>query len=341
MTDTAVPPDTKGGWQQRLRRLRKPGPLVVLAVLVISLLTPLALDEGQQTVFVLLALAVVVTVGLSLLMGFAGQVSLGQAAFYALGAYIAGLLAKHGLAPILALAAAPAGAALVALLIGIPVLRLRGHALAFATLAFQLIVLTVIAEAKPITGGDVGLGGIPQLLPDAIATPFAYAYVAWLAAAAVILLTHNLVRSRPGRGLRALATSEQGAASSGVAVATDKLKVFTISAAYAGLAGGVYAFFLSYLSPTSFSILLSVQFLVMAAVGGLGTVWGAVVGATVITVLLQALQALAGQPGLPKTLPAVLSYAVYGVALLLVMLLLPEGLLPAIQRRLPGGRGPR
>ena len=117
--------------------------------------------------------------------------------------------------------------------------------------------------------------------------------------------------------------------------------MFTISAAYAGLAGGVYAFFLSYLSPSSFSILLSVQFLVMAAVGGLGTVWGAVVGATVITVLLQALQALAGQPGLPKTLPAVLSYAVYGVALLLVMLLLPEGLLPAIQRRLPGGRGPR
>ena len=322
-------------------RLRSAALLGPLAVALVSLAVPLVLDSGQQTVYVLFTLYVVITVGLSLLMGFAGQVSLGQAAFYALGAYTAGLLAKHGTAPVLALAAAPLGAGAVAALIGVPVLRLRGHYLAFATLAFQLIVLTVLAEAKPVTGGDIGLGGIPHLLPVLnegqdneldLNQPLYFCYVGWLAAAVVILLTRNLVHSRPGRGLRALATSEVGAASAGVAVPTDKLKVFTISAAYAGLAGGIYAFFLQYLSPGSFGILLSIQFLVMATVGGLGLVWGAVAGAAVITVLNQVLQILASQPGMPKTAPAILNYAIYGLVLVVVMLFLPGGLLPALAR---------
>lgn len=326
--------------RSRLRSAAVTGPLIVG---LIGLGLPPVLDSGKQTIFVLFTLYVVITVGLSLLMGFAGQISLGQAAFYALGAYTAALLAKHGTPPVVALAAAPVGAAAVAALIGVPVLRLRGHYLAFATLAFQLIVLTVIAEARPVTGGDIGLGGIPHLLPilnegqDSeldLNQPLYFCYMGWLAAAAVIVLTRNLVHSRPGRGLRALATSEVAAASSGVSVPADKLKVFAVSAAYAGLAGGIYAFFLQFLSPGSFGILLSIQFLVMATVGGLGLVWGAVVGAAVITLLLQLLQTLASQPGMPKTAPAVLSYAIYGVVLVLVMLFLPEGLLPTVSRLL-------
>jgi branched-chain amino acid transport system permease protein len=274
-------------------------------------------------------------------MGFAGQISLGQAAFYCIGAYAAGLLSKHGLNPWLALAAAPAASALVAAAIGLAVLRLRGHYLAFATLAFQLIVLTVIAQAKPLTGGDIGLGGFPELLPTigdpdnpAVARSLEYCYLAWLAAAGVIAFTSNVVVARPGRGFRALAVSEIGAASSGVAVSTDKMKVFTISAAYAGLAGGIYAFFLQFLSPGSFAILLSIQFLVMAAVGGLGLVWGAVVGAILITLMLQLLQTLASQPGLSRELPSILTYGLYGGVLVLVMRLVPEGVLPAVMRRL-------
>jgi len=318
----------------RLTRVRSVGFWAVLLVGVASVAAPPFLDEGQQTIYVLFTLSVIASVGLSLLMGFAGQVSLGQGAFYALGAYTAGLLAKQGAPPPLALLAAPVGTGLIAAAIGLPVLRLRGHYLAFATLAFHLIVLTVIAEARPVTGGDLGLGGIPPLLPAPFATPLVYCYVGWLAAAFVILLTGNLVRSRPGRGLRALASSEVGAASSGVAVGPDKLKVFAISAAYAGLAGGIYAFFLSYLSPGSFPILLSIQFLVMATVGGMGLVWGAVAGAAIITLLLQLLQILASQPGLPETLPAILNYAVYGLVLVLAMLLLPQGILPTLRDRL-------
>lgn len=324
-------------------RFLRPSSVLIAGVAVASLLLPPLLDSGKQTVFVLFTLYVVVTVGLSLLMGLAGQISLGQAAFYALGAYTAGLLAKHGLPQLLALAAAPVGSAVVAALIGVPVLRLRGHYLAFATLAFQLIVLTILAEARGITGGDIGLGGIPPLLPvlnqgqDSeldLNSPLVYCYVGWVVAALVIVLSRNLVRSRPGRGLRALATSEIGAAASGVAVGADKLKVFTISAAYAGLAGGVYAFFLEYLSPGSFPILLSIQFIVMATLGGLGEVWGAVLGAAVIVLLVQVLQAAASQPGLPRQAPAILSYAAYGGVMVLVMLFLPAGLLPALRQRL-------
>jgi branched-chain amino acid transport system permease protein len=316
-------------------------PIAPLLIGGLGLALPPVLDGGQQTIYVLFMLYVVITVGLTLLMGLAGQVSLGQAAFYALGAYTAGLLAKHGVPALLALAAAPAGAAAVAALIGVPVLRLRGHYLAFATLAFQLIVLTALAEAKPVTGGDIGLGGIPHLLPVLNAgqdneldlnQPLYFCYVGWLAVAAVIVLTRNLVRSRPGRGLRALATSEAAAAASGVAVPGEKLKVFAISAAYAGLAGGIYAFFLQYLSPGSFGILLSIQFLVMATVGGLGLVWGAVAGAALITLLVQVLQMVASQPGVPKTAPAILNYAIYGMVLVLVMLFLPDGLIPAARR---------
>lgn len=325
----------------------KASSLLIAGVGVASLALPPLLDTSRQTVFVLFTLYLVVTVGLTLLMGLAGQISLGQAAFYALGAYTAGLLAKHGLPPPLALAAAPLSAAAVAALIGVPVLRLRGHYLAFATLAFQLIVLTILAEARGVTGGDIGLGGIPPLLPvlnqgqDSeldLNSPLVYCYLGWVVAALVMLLTSNLVRSRPGRGLRALATSEIGAAASGVAVRADKLKVFAISAAYAGLAGGVYAFFLQYLSPGSFPILLSVQFIVMATLGGLGEIWGAVLGAALIVLLVQLLQTVASQPGLPRQAPAILSYAVYGGVMVLVMLFLPAGLLPALRERLRGRR---
>ncbi len=326
-----------------MSRLRAPSTWLVALLAALSLALPPLLDKGQRTTYVLLTFAVMVTVGLSLLMGFAGQVSLGQAAFYAVGAYTAALLARRGVPPPLALAAAPVAAAAVAAGIGIPVLRLRGHYLAFATLAFQLIVLTLIAQARGLTGGDVGLGHIPQLMPDLnpgqdneldLNDPLYFCYAGWLAAAAVVAVTLNVVRSRPGRGFRALATSEIGAASAGVAVAADKIRVFAISAAYAGLAGGIYAFFFGFLSPGSFGVLLSIQFLVMATVGGLGLVWGAVAGAIAITALLQAVLLAASIPGLPATAPSILSYAVYGLVLVLVMRFLPEGLLPALAGRL-------
>jgi branched-chain amino acid transport system permease protein len=325
-------------------RGRSLGTWVVVAVAVGTMLLPIALNDSQLTVYVFIGLATMVVAGLSLLMGFAGQVSLGQGAFYAIGAYTAALLAKLvGLPPVLALALATAMTAAVAVVVGLPLLRLRGHYLAFATLAFQLIVLSVIGEARDLTGGDIGLPGVPTLSIGPVALEgqyrtFIFAYIVWALAAATLLLNRNLVRSRPGRALRALATSEAGALAAGVAVGRFKLQVFALSAAYAGLAGGVYAFFLSYIAPGSFPVLLSIQFLIMATVGGLGSISGALVGATVITLLVQLLAAVGTLPGMPLHAPAVFSYAVYGLVLVLILLLLPQGLVPAVQARLGARR---
>jgi branched-chain amino acid transport system permease protein len=318
---------------------RRLGLWIGVAVAMGTLLLPIALDDAQLTVYVFIGLATIVVAGLSLLMGYAGQVSLGQGAFYAIGAYTAALLAKLlGVPPVLALAAATAFTAVIAVFVGLPLLRLRGHYLAFATLAFQLIVLSVIGEARGLTGGDIGLPGVPTLSIGPLALEgqyrtFVFAYIVWALAALVLLLNRNLVRSRPGRALRALATSEAGALAAGVAVGRAKLQVFSLSAAYAGLAGGVYAFFLSYIAPGSFPVLLSIQFLIMATVGGLGSISGSLVGAAAITLLVQVLTAVGTLPGMPLHAPAVFSYAVYGLVLVLVLLLLPQGLVPAIQRR--------
>ena len=300
------------------------------AVAAVTLVIPLLLPPGQIAVYVLLGLAAIVTVGLSLLMGYAGQVSLGQASLYAIGGYTAGLMSVHGLPTLLGLLAAPFVAAAVAALVGVSLLRLRGHYLAFATLALQLILLSVLSQGD-WAGGAIGLQGIPRLSVAGVefADDLSYAYLTWAALALTLLVSYNVIHSRAGRGLRALATSETAAAASGVPVGRYRLAVFALSAAFAGLAGGVYAFYLGYLSPGSFPILLSIEYVVMAVVGGLGTVVGPVIGATVIILLIQVLTTIATQPGMPSYAPSVLSYAVYALLLVLAMLFLPRGLVPA------------
>lgn len=306
----------------------------LLVVGAATLVLPVFLDGKQLGVYILAGLAAMVTVGLSLLMGQAGQISLGQASFYATGAYTAGLLSVHDVPPVLGLLAAPAVAAGFAAVVGVGVLRLRGHYLAFATLAMQLILLSVLAQSD-WAGGAVGLQGIPRFSVGSFefSEDIQYAYLTWAALALVLVVTRNLVASRPGRGLRALATSEVAAAASGVPVGRYRLAVFTLSAAFAGLAGGIYAYYLGYLGPGSFPVLLSIEYVVMAVVGGLGTISGGVVGAVAITLFVQVLNELGTSPGMPSYAPSVLSYAVYGLLLVVVVLFLPKGIVPALRRR--------
>jgi branched-chain amino acid transport system permease protein len=308
----------------------------LIAVVAALLVVPVVLPEKHLAVFILLVLAAIVVAGLSLLMGYAGQVSLGQASFYAIGAYTAGLLSTHGTAPILGLLAAPVVAATAAFLIGLPLLRLRGHALAFATLAMQLILLSLLSKGD-WAGGAIGLQGVPRLSVGGFEfrEDVEYAYLAVAALAVTLVVTRHLIDSRAGRGLRALATSETAAGASGVPVARYRLAVFALSAAMAGLAGGIYAYYLGYLGPASFPVLLSIEFVVMAVVGGLGTIVGPVVGAIAITLLVQVLTNIGTRPGMPEYAPSVLSYAVYALLLVLVVLFLPRGIVPAIDRLRP------
>lgn len=319
--------------------------LALLLLLVCVLGLPAVLDEGSLPFFVLTALAAIVTIGVSLLMGQAGQVSLGHGAFYATGAYTAGVLATQGCPTLVALAAAPVAAALVATVVGVPLLMLRGHHLAFATLATHIIFLSIVGELS-VAGGDVGLQGIPRLAvgPVAFDSVRSYAYLSAFGLLAVMLVARNILASRPGRALRALSTSELAAASSGIPVGQYKLAVFALSAAFAGLAGGIYAFYIGYLAPGSFPVLLSVQYVVMATIGGLGTIAGGVVGSAVVELLVHTLSRLATMSGMPDTAPVILSYAVYALLLIVAVLLLPGGLVSipdAVRRRIVAAKTER
>lgn len=302
--------------------------LAVAAVAALTLVLPRCLDGRALSTYVLLELTAIVTVGVSLLMGSAGQVSLGQGAFYACGAYTAALIATHGLPTLLGLLAAPLVAALFAMIVGVPLLTLRGHHLAFATLAMQLICLSSVGRI-PAAGGDVGLQGIPRLAVASfeLGADRDYAYLAWGALALVVVMTRNVIASRPGRALRALATSEVAAESSGVPVGRYKLTAFALAGAFGGLAGGIYAFYIGYVAPGSFPVLLSFEYVVMAVVGGLGTVSGPLVGAATVTLAIQLLNQVATLPGMPSYAPGVLSYATYSTLLIAAVLFLPEGLI--------------
>jgi len=329
----------------KMQKITGSWPQVVLGILALaaSLVAPLMLNSSTRTIYIFLVLSIMVVAGLSLLMGFAGQVSLGQGAFYAVGAYTAAIMSVHGWPTLLSLVMAPVLTMIVALVIGSPLLRLRGHYLAFATLAFQLIVIDLISNLTSLTGGAPGITNIPALKIGGlrIVSGVQYSYLAWFGAIIVLIVTWNLVRSRPGRALRALATNENAAAAVGVPVGRYRLWVFVLAAGFAGLAGGIYAFYLSYVSPTSFPLLLSIEFLIMTVIGGLGTVAGAIVGAALITTLVQILTSLGQAPGLPSYLPTVFSDAVYALVLILVLIFLPSGVVPAVQKllaKLPGVR---
>ena len=308
------------------------------------------LEGGALPMYTRMGLAAIVAVGLSLLMGFAGQISLGQGAFYALGAYTTGILSvgidpderlvnpEAGWDPLLALAAAPVLTALVAAVVGVPLLRLRGHYLAFATLALNLILLAALFAEDRFTGGqDPGLVGIPPLeVGGHVIEDERLAAVVWGVVALSVLVALNLVGSRAGRAMRAIATSEATAAAAGINVAMVKLRLFVLAAALAGLAGGFFAYYLLFLSPDAFPLILSITFVVMVAVGGMGSVYGAVVGAVAITYLEDKLRELGTREellgyDLPAQAPQVFSVGVFGAILILVMLFAPRGLLPSLR----------
>jgi branched-chain amino acid transport system permease protein len=312
--------------------IRRIPPKAYLTALVgvAALGAPLVMND--LTFLMRMVLAAIVVTGLSLLMGYAGQASLGQGAFVAAGALTVALgTTRLGLPPLVVLLAAPLVAGAFALVVGPPLLRLRGHYLAFGTLALLLIVQTAM-NAFDALGGAFGISGIPPLgVGDSIVIgQLPYVYLALGCLAVVLVLTHRIVHSRFGRGVRAFAGSETAAESAGVPVMRSKVAIFAISGMYAGLAGALSAFFTPYVSSDSFPAVESFTYVIMAVVGGLGTVWGGVAGAVVVSALLQVLNTVSSQPGLPPTAGPIMQYATYGALLVLALLFMPRGLVPSV-----------
>ena len=289
---------------------------------VVLILPPLIGNPYYVGVLVFVGIYSLITIGLSLLMGYTGQISLGHAAFFGVGAYTSGILStRFGISPWLGMAAAILFAAGVAFIIGTPALRLKGHYLAMATLAFGEIVYIVFNQWIDYTGGPSGFGEIPRfsLGNFLLESDFSYYYFVWGIVLLTFLISLNLIHSRIGRALRSIHGSEVAAKAMGVNTSRYKLQVFILSAVFAALAGCLYAHFVTFLSPGTFSVMFSILLLTMVAVGGMANIWGAVMGAALLTIL-------------PEYLRVFRDYdiLIYGGVLLLIMIFLPQGLLVGV-----------
>ena len=323
------------------------------AVVVVQAATHLGGKSFFLTQLTMSGYYTLVAVGLSVLMGYAGQLSLGHAAFFAIGGYASGWLTTADLAPLrgrglvalldragllvtradlyggetlavhpwAAFAVAVALALAVAWAIGVPVLRLKGHYLAMATLGFGTIVYSVVLGTASFGAAD-GLSSVPPFpLPAGFSVSGARAdrisnyYVAWGLVALALLLLVNLVESRVGRALRAIHGAEDAAGSMGVDVARFKLKTFVLSAALAAVGGSFLTHYSGGIGPGEAAVMKSVRYVAIVAVGGMGSLWG-----TVATSLALNFLSLRGYFG-------TLDDAVFGVVLLVVMLFSPDGIL--------------
>ena len=296
-----------------------------LTVAIASVLlagVPLVLTNPYQLGMLnLIAVHAIVVLGLNLFIGYAGQISLGHAAFFGIGAYGSAILSLGGIPPWLATPFTALGVALAALLVGIPTLRLSGHYLAMATLGFNIVVHHVFVQWDSVTGGPSGLSGVP-----AFAVPgFAFQgerqqfYLLWGAAMVGLTLALNLIRSGVGRGLAALAEDETAAAALGVNVRRGKIAVFIVSAMFASVAGSLFAHYMGTITPDAFGIYASIDFVIMVVIGGLGSLWGSLAGAAFVTLL----------PNVLGTLDAWRDI-IHGLIVVLVLTLLPQGLLTGL-----------
>lgn len=286
------------------------------------LLTLVGLFVGNAfylTTLIFALIAAISAVGLTLLFGFTGLASLGQAAFFGLGAYSAALLVERlAWPPLASLPVAVLLPAAAGWLIGRPLLRLSGTYLTMASLAFGVVMYLAFSQASALTGGlDPGF----MLNHPFAVGPWKFdgtKDMFWVCSAAILVtlyLAINLVHSRFGRGLRALKSSEAAAEGAGIPTVNYKTAIFSIAAGMAGLSGAMYAFFMRSFNATAFGFPLSIELLIIVIVGSLRSVWGALFGAAVITILPAALEHFNDY-----------KLFIYGVVMVLIMLFLPDGL---------------
>jgi branched-chain amino acid transport system permease protein len=305
-----------------------------VVVFVVWLAIPFAISRASTlNLFVFAAINLIQAVGLSLLFGYAGQISLGQAGFYAIGAYVSSALSlRVGIPPVVGLAIATLAAAAVGYLVARPVLRLRGYYLAMVTAAFGIIVHTILVEWEPVTGGYSGLTGIPPIGLGIVSvdSPGRMFYLAGGVAILVFLAAMRLVRTAHARAMRTMRESEAAARSVGINLPALKSHVFAHAAGLSGLAGAIYAHYIGYISPESFGMDTSINLLIALVIGGVGSIWGAGIGAILLSVLPEWLHALKSAYGI-----------VFGAIVVVLLTIEPGGLcalLGVLQRRsLPRG----
>jgi branched-chain amino acid transport system permease protein len=308
----------------RLRGMR--GVLFAVAALVVVAVLPWLVPEGMMSSLVITGILFLAVLGLDVLMGYAGQVSLGQAGFMAVGGYTAAILAtNYGWSPLLGTAAGLLLSLACAAALSLVTMRLRGHYLALATLAFGLVVDSLTVGMTEVTGGPSGLVGIPAFAVGGFEfdTPLKMYYLVAALLALVIALLLGAIRASFGRALQAVRTDQTAAAALGIDVPRYKMAVFAISAALASLSGSLYAFFFHFLSPEMVGTQRSLEMIAMLVVGGEGTLIGPVFGVALLTLIPTIFQPLA----IYKTLAE-------GLLLVATVRYLPGGIFGTLASRL-------
>lgn len=316
-----------------------------LAGAVVLYVASLLFDQYRDYQLASVAGTVVAVAGLTVLIGLSGQISIGNGAFMAVGGYVAALLLMHLNWPLIViLIVATLAAAGVGALFGIAAARLRGPYLAGATLMLAVALPFFATRFESLLGGDQGLGffiTVPGFLGVNFSLLRWQAWVNCAAALIAMVLLANLVRSRIGRAWRAVRDDEVAAALAGINVARMQILAFIISAAYAGLGGVLLAVVVGTVSPSLFTLNLSIQLLTAAVLGGLGSLSGAIYGSALLVIVPTYLTNVATSNGLTQTTSSSIPILAYGVVLIVVMLLFPRGIAGGISALIgPPAGGP-
>ncbi|WCK56364.1 branched-chain amino acid ABC transporter permease [Aneurinibacillus sp. Ricciae_BoGa-3] len=308
--------------------------ILVLFIVLISVVVPLVSSNDYLIqILIMSGINILLVLSLNLISGFAGQISLGHAAFFGIGAYASALLSMKGLNVWVAIPAAGLVAAILGFLIGSPVLRLRGHFFAIATLGFGEIIHLVLNNWVDVTRGPMGLSGIPtpeNILFMDFSLKSNYYYLILVVVLLALYLSITVKHSKMGRALLAIRTDEITAKAMGINIAYYKIFAFTLSAAIAGIAGATYSHFILFLSPETFSLPASINILLMLLIGGIGSIPGSVLGGLFITVLSEYLRTFAQYQML-----------IYGVLIVLIVIFMPKGLSGLLHKRLFFSRRPK
>lgn len=305
---------------------------VGLLVVIVAVIPVIFKNPYLITIGIFIGIYALISLGLSMLMGYAGQVSMGQAAFYGIGAYASAILTmRYGVDPWLAMALGALLSALMAGILGMVVLRLEGHLLAVATLAFAIVLYTVFEQWTTVTGGTDGMPGICRLSIGGVrlTRDVHYFYLIWAFLLVIMAFSSNVVHSRVGRALRSIhpfaGGSEMAAESLGISPMKYKVQVFMLSAVYASFAGSLYVHWLTLVNPDTFGLLAGIYPLIIVTIGGMGSLWGAIIGAAVFFMAAEAFRAL-----IPLLIPGSsgeYEILAWGVMIILVMQFMPRGLI--------------
>lgn len=286
---------------------------------------------AAQHLLVIIAINVILVASLDLLVGGAGMISLGHAAFMGVGAYASAILVRGGASFPLGLLAAFGFAALAGLVVGVPALRLKGHYFSVVTFITGIIATILMTNLVDLTRGPMGLPGIPFASIEflgidhtfrSIVFKVGFYYLALAFAVLTLLARWRLGRSRFGRALEAIKGDENLAESVGIATYRTKVAAFVLAAAIAGVAGSLYAHYSAFISPDAFTFIESFDLFVMNLLGGAGTVVGPIVGPVFLTVASSLL----------RNLSPALSHVIYGVMLIVVIVVLPTGIVGGAKR---------